>query len=204
MTIPAPFESYTPSECVYDLIYTATLFDKVDSPLPDFITFSADKGFELKSSDPNDFGMYEVLLSATVDGPSRVGTVTVRYWFNVGRCLLDTMNQAQPIGDVQYMIDSGPLVVATNIENLFDECPLTFELTQNGGPFDTDIFFIDIQARTIVIETDDMDLDGVSFDMVLTVTDTSGETMEYEFEVTFGDRCSMATLTGAQFLDSSV
>ena len=40
-------------------------------------------------------------------------------------------------------------------------------------------------------------MDGVSFDMVLTVTDTSGETMEYEFEVAFGDRCSMATLTGA-------
>ena len=56
MVVPKPFAAYTPSECVYDLDYTVSIFDKGNEPLPDFITFNPEIGFEIQSSDPNDFG----------------------------------------------------------------------------------------------------------------------------------------------------
>lgn len=83
--MPPPFRSYTPRECVYDLTYTTKIFS-TGQPLPDFIKFDGVNGFELSSSDPNDFGIYNVQLSATVNGPNKVGTITQMYYFTVGRC----------------------------------------------------------------------------------------------------------------------
>ena len=47
LVVPKPIASYIPSECVYDLQYTVSLFDKDNEPLPDFITFNPDTGFEI-------------------------------------------------------------------------------------------------------------------------------------------------------------
>ena len=87
---------------------------------------------------------------------------------------MDTVEQSQPVTDIQYTIGAGPSTISTNIENLFEECQVTFELTQNGQPYDTSIFTLDENDREIIIETDDLGLNGQVFDFVLTVTDEAG------------------------------
>ena len=126
--VPTPTPIYTPTECMYDLIMEARIFGSND-PLPSFITFSQEQGIQIKSSDPNDKGIYQVELTATVDGPSNAGEVDVLYTITLERCQLDRVTQSLPIPDsIVYSIGSGPLPIDTNVSNLFDECPLLCEL----------------------------------------------------------------------------
>ena len=83
--MPLPFASYTPGECVYDLSYTAAHFGN-GKPLPGFLTFDQETGFEVRTSNPADFGTYSIELTATVNGPNTVGEVDQVYVFTLDRC----------------------------------------------------------------------------------------------------------------------
>ena len=173
LVIQTPFAAYTPRECVYDLTYVAAHFGN-GNPLPQFLTFSPQTGFQVQTSNPNDFGTYSIELTATVNGPNTVGEVDLVYTFTLGRCQLDQVFQVSNIQDVTYIIGTGPLIVDTFIQNTFSECPLTFELTQNGQPYDEDTLDLLEEDRIIVIESSDRDANGDSFEFILTVTDESG------------------------------
>ena len=89
----------------------------------------------------------------------------------------------------------------TNVENYFSECTLSFELTQNGQPFDPQLFSIDADGRIIQVNSQNSNLNGLIYNMVLTVTQSSGASIIDSFKVTMEDRCNSATLTGSQFFD---
>ena len=157
----------------------------------------------MQSSNPADFGSYQIELTATVNGPDIVGGVDIVYTFNLGRCQLDSLFQTSPISDLSYTIGTGPKFISTNIENNFPECGLSFELTQNGQAYDTSLFELRPQDRLIVLQTDDRSLNSQFYNMVLTVTGQNGNQVTNSFKVTFEDKCSSATLTGSEFFVNS-
>lgn len=109
------------------------------------------------------------------------------------------MTQSKPITDVSYTIGSGPKIIKTNIDNLFSECPVTFELTQNGQAIDEDVFTLDTKNRVIVIETDDLDFAGQQYSFELTVTDASGNVIQNQFDIALEDRCEKAEIKSPKF-----
>ena len=128
LNVLGPLAVYTPQECVYDLTFTAKVFNSND-PLPSFLIYSEEEGFNLETNNPDDFGVNLIELTASINGPNSVGNVDIIYTFTLGRCQLDFVTQSSPIGSISYVIGTGPLIVLSNIENKFEECPLSFELT---------------------------------------------------------------------------
>ena len=103
---------------------------------------------------------------------------------------------------MNYVIGNGPSIVDTFISNQFAECPLQFELTQNGQPFDDTIFTLDEEDRIIIIDTDDRTQNGQEFEFILTVTDEAGNQVQSTFDISLEDKCQTATLKEAEFFDT--
>ena len=126
--------------------------------MPQFLTFTEQQGFSIRTGNPADFGTYQVELTATVDGPSTVGEVDLIYTFELKRCQLDEVSQSSAIPNMEYIIGTGPLTIPTNVANMFDECDVTFELTMNGQPYDPQIINLDENQRAIIVDSDDIAL----------------------------------------------
>lgn len=83
-SIPLPNQVYTPSECLYGLLYEAKTIG--GDNLPQWLSFDPVNGFTVLSGNPNDFGTYLIELTATVDGPNTVSEIDLIYTFTLGRC----------------------------------------------------------------------------------------------------------------------
>ena len=173
-----------------------------NEPLPDFITFSQDAGgFSINSSDPNDYGVYQVELTATVDGPSNAGAAALLYTFTLDRCQLDRVTQSLPIPDsIKYSIGSGALPIDTNVSNLFSECPLLCELEMQEDYEVPSFVMFNKDECSIEINSADKNLNGLSFGMIFTAKDSSGTMIVNRFTLALEDTCEEANFIGADFV----
>ena len=73
---------------------------------------------------------------------------------------------------------------------------MSYELTQNGQPYDPQVFTLDENNGALIIDTADTGSNGQIFDFEVTVTDSSGNVVIEQFSILLEDKCETATLTG--------